>query len=104
MFLYLNFRKNAGLVGHHAFHKEDKVAPIILEEIRQLIATTKNEYGGSRACPDSKEVDSFLAGLYKPTIPQLRELIQKYEAWAAPFAGPALLHEIQEHILVKDSH
>ncbi len=104
MFLYLNFRKNAGLVGHQAFHKEEKVAPYILEEIRQLISSTKNDHGGGRNCPDSKEVDTFLAGLYRPTIPQLRELIQKYEAWAAPFSGPALLHDIQEHALVKDVH
>lgn len=102
MFLYLNFRKNAGLLGHHAFHKEEKVAPIILDEIRQLIANTKNEYG--RNCPDSKEIETFLGSLYKPTIPQLRELIQKYEAWASPFAGTSLLHDIQEHVLVKDSH
>lgn len=102
MFLYLNFRKSTGLIGHHAFHKEEKVAGVVLDEIRQLITNTKNEYG--RNCPDAKEVESFLGSLYKPTIPELRELIQKYEVWVTPLTGAALLHDIQEYVLVKDNH
>lgn len=104
MFLYFNFRKNSGLIAQQGFHKEEKVASFVLEEIRQLISSTKSDMGGPKNCPDSKELDTFLAGLYRPTIPQLRELIAKYEQWAAPFYGLALLHDIQEHTLVKDNH
>ncbi len=103
MFLYINFRKNNGLISSHGFHKETAVAPFLLEEIRQLIHSTKNDYG-NKNYPDSKGLETFLGSLYKPTIPQLRDLISKYEEWASPFAGPALLHELQEHNLVKDNH
>lgn len=103
MFLYLNFRKNAGLVASHGFHKEEKVAPFLLDEVKALIRNVKNDYINQKDCPSSKELEDFIDGLNKPTITDLKELIKRYEKWAEPMIGPCLIHDIQEHSLVKDN-
>lgn len=100
MFLYVNFRKNSGLIYSHGFHKEEKIGSVVIEEIKNLIAANKMDYGVNN-CPSSKDLESFIQTLNKPTIAQLKELIQKYEDWAAPISGPAFIHDIQEHTLVK---
>lgn len=103
MFLYINFRKNVGLISSQGFHKEDKLGAFVLAEIGQLIGTNKNDHG-HKNCPDSKALENHLYSLKNPSIDQLRDLIKRYEEWAQPFVGPALVHDIQEHSLLKDTH
>lgn len=100
MFLYVNYRKNNGLVCHHGFFQEEKVAKTVILEIQNLISANKQDYG--LYAPSSNELDNFILSLHKPDIAKLKELIQKYENWASPFYGPALLHDIQEHYILSD--
>lgn len=100
MLLYFHFRKNAGLISGQAFKQEDKAISFILNEIKMQIAHTKSSFG--RACSDSTEIEASLKGTHYLTLSQIRGLIQKFEQWAEPIIGPAIIHEIKDFPLLKD--